>query len=162
MLNVRVMLLWILCVLFGVFITLSVISTGIGQTPPDATSSNPGPSQLKTAASKTTQPQSDTLTIIQEIHASEKRISNEVQNLHKEMAVLKTDIAVLKTRVNTIQWGMTIIGVPVLIYLITLGIQKLPKRDSKIKAIPENSRSSEGTEGRDKSSDRDEHPIYVP
>ena len=41
MLNVRTMLLGILCVLFGAFITLSIISTGIGQTPPDATSSKP-------------------------------------------------------------------------------------------------------------------------
>ena len=162
MLNARTMPLGILCVLFGAFIVLFIVSIGIGQTPPDATSSNPAPSQLKTGSSSTIQPQSDTLTIIQEIHASEKRISNEVQNLHKEMAILKTDIAVLKTRVNTIQWGMTIIGASILIYLITLGIQKLPKRGSKTGAIPENSQSSEDTEDRDKPSDRDEHPIYVP
>lgn len=162
MLNVRAMLLWILCVLFGVFITLSVISIGVGQTPPDATSNNPVPSQLKTVSGNTIQPQSDTLTIIQEIHASEKRISDEVQNLHKEIAVLKTDLAVLKTRVNTIQWGMTIIGAPILIYLITLGIQKLPKRGSKTEATPENSQSSEDTEDGDKPSSGDEHPIYVP
>ncbi len=162
MLNVPAMLLWMLCVLFGVFIALSVISTGMGQTPPDATPNNPVPSQLKTVSGNTIQPQSDTLTIIQEIHASEKRISDEVQNLHKEMGALKTDIAVLKTRVNTIQWGMTIIGAPILIYLITLGIQKLPKRGSKTEAIPENSQSSEDTEDRDQLSSGDEHPSYVP
>ena len=161
MLNARAMLLWILCVLFGALIVLSVISTGIGQTPPDATSNNPAPSQLKTGSGNTIQPQSDTLTIIQEIHASEKRISDEVQNLHKEMAVLKTDVAVLKTRVNTIQWGITIIGAPVLIYLITLGIQKLPKRDSTTEAIPETQQSSENNEEVDELS-RDEHPSYVP
>lgn len=154
MLNVRAMLLWVLCALFGVFIALSVISIGIGQTPSDATSSNPGPSQLKAAAGKTTQPQSDTLTIIQEIHASEKRISNEIHALDK-------DIAVLKTKVNIIQWGMTIIGAPVLIYLITLGIQKLPKQDSKTMAISETDQSSEDTEEVDKLSS-DEHPSYVP
>ena len=99
MLNGRVMLLGILCFLFGVLIILSIISTGIGQTPPDATSGSPVTSQLKPAPSNTTQPQSDTLTIIQEIHASEKRISDEIQDIHKELAVLKTDIAVLKTRV---------------------------------------------------------------
>ena len=162
MLNARTMPLGILCVLFGTFIVLSIISIGIGQTPPDATSSNSAPSQLKPGSGNTIQPQSDTLTIIQEIHASEKRISDEVQNLHKEMADLKTDIAVLKTRVNTIQWGMTIIGAPILIYLITLGIQKLPKRGSKTEVIPENSQSPEDTEDGDKPSDRDEHPIYVP
>lgn len=156
------MLFGILCVLFGAFIVLSIISTGIGQTPPDTTSRNPGPSQLKTAPGNITQPQSDTLTIIQEIHASEKRISDEVQNLHKEMAVLKTDIAVLKTRVNTIQWGMTIIGAPILIYLITLGVQKLPKRGSKIEAIPETKQSSANNEEGNKPSSRDEHPSYVP
>ena len=161
MLNVRVMPLGILCVLFAAFIVLAIISTGIGQTPPDATSSNSAPSQLKTGSGNTMQPQSDTLTIIQEIHASEKRISNDVQNLHKEMAVLKTDIAVLKTRMNTIQWGMTIIGAPILIYLITLGIQKLPKRGSKVEAIPENSQPSEDIEEVDKLS-KDEHPSYVP
>lgn len=161
MLNVRTMLLGILCVLFGVFIVLSIISTGIGQTPPGTTPSNPVPSQLKTGSGNTVQPQSDTLTIIQEIHASEKRISAEVQNLHKEMAVLKTDVAVLKTRVNTIQWGMTIIGAPVLIYLITLGIQKLPKRDSKTEAISETKQSSENNEEVDDLS-KDEHPSYVP
>ena len=155
MLNVRAMLLWMLCVLFGVFIALSVISTAMGQTPPDATPNNPGPSQLKTAPSTTTQPQLDTLTIIQEIHASEKRVSGEIQNL-------KTDIEVLKIRVNTIQWGMTIIGAPILIYLITLGIQKLPKRGNKTEAIPENSQSSEDTEDRDQLSSGDEHPSYVP
>ena len=116
MLNMRTVLLGILCVLFGVFIALSIISIGIGQTPPDATSNNTGPSQLNTASDNTTQLQSDTLTIIQEIHASEKRISNEIHNLHKEMAALKTDIAVIKTRVNTIQWAVTIIGAPILIY----------------------------------------------
>lgn len=160
--NVRAMLLWMLCVLFGVFIALSVISTGMGQTPPDAAPNNPAPSQLKTVSVNTIQPQSDTLTIIQEIHASEKRISDEVQNLRKEMGALKTDIAVLKTRVNTIQWGMTIIGAPILIYLITLGIQKLPKRGSKTEAIPKNSQSSEDPEDRDQLSSRDEHPSYVP
>ena len=77
MLNVRTILLGVLCFLLGVFIALSIISTGIGQTPPDATSSNPAPSQLKTGPSNTTQPQSDTLTIIQKIHASEKRISSQ-------------------------------------------------------------------------------------
>ena len=154
MLNVRAMLLWVLCAFFGVFIALSIISTGIGQTPPDATSNNPVPSQLKAAAGKTTQPQSDTLTIIQEIHASEKRISNEIHALDK-------DIAVLKTKVNIIQWGMTIIGAPVLIYLITLGIQKLPKRDSKTMVISETDQSSEDTEEVDKLSS-DEHPSYVP
>lgn len=153
MLNVRAMLLWILCVLFGVFIVLSVISTGIGQTPSDATSSNPAPSQLKTASDKTTQSQSDTLTIIQEIHASEKRISNEIHDLDK-------DIAVLKTKVNIIQWGLTIIGAPVLIYLITLGIQKLPKRDSKTMVISETNQSSEDTEEVDKLSSG-EHPSYI-
>ena len=162
MLNGRVMLLGILCFLFGVLIILSIISTGIGQTPPDATSRNPAPSQLKTGPSNTTQPQSDTLTIIQEIHASEKRISNEVQNLHQEMSGIKTDIAVLKTRVNTIQWVLTVIGAPILIYLITLGIQKLPKRGNKTEAIPENSQSSEDTEDRDQLSSGDEHPSYVP
>lgn len=162
MLNVRTMLLGILCVLFGAFIVLSIISTGIGQTPPDATSSNPASSQLKAGSGNTVQPQSDTLTIIQEIHASEKRISNEVQNLHKEMAVLKTDIAVLKTRVNTIQWGITIIGAPILIYLITLGVQKLPKRGSKIEAIPDPKQASENNEEVDKLSSTDEHPSYVP
>ena len=97
MLNARTMPLGILCALFGSFIVLSIISTGIGQTPPDATSSNSVPSQLKNGSGNTIQPQSNTLTIIQEIHASEKRISDEVQNLHKEVATLKTDIAVLKT-----------------------------------------------------------------
>ena len=63
MLNVRTMPLGILCVLFGSFIVLSIISIGIGQTPPDATSSNSAPSQLKTGAGNTIQPQSDTLTV---------------------------------------------------------------------------------------------------
>lgn len=154
MLNVRTMLLGILCVLFGAFITLSIISIGIGQTPPDATSSNPAPSQLKTGPSNTIQPQSHTLTIIQEIHASEKRIS-------KEMSTIKTDLAVLKTRVNTIQWILGIIGAPILIYLINLGIQKLPKRGNKTEIIPETSRPSEDIKKTDKRSISDEHPSYV-
>ena len=161
MLNIRTMLFGILCVLFGVFIALSIISTGIGQTLPNATSNNTGPSPLKAASGNTTQLQSDTVTIIQEIHASEKRVSDEIHNLHKEMAALKTDIAVLKTKVNTIQWAVTIIGAPILIYLITLGIQKLPKRGSKTEAIPETDQFSKNSEEIGKSS-RDEHPTYAP
>ena len=100
-------------------------------------------SQSNGTASDPALSQADTLTIIKEINASEKRILDEIHKLDK-------DVAVLKTRLDIIQWSLAIIGAPLIIYLATLGAQRLFKRDSR----PE--RGSEMTPPRGKKTDRDE------
>lgn len=106
-----------LCGIFGILFVLSVTFAALGQTvpsEPDKTSVAPEPSQ------------SDTVTIIQEIHASETRIREEIHKIDKDMAVLKA-------KVNIIQWVVTIIGAPVFIYFVTLGVQKFLKRGNEWK-----------------------------
>ena len=76
----------ILFVLSGTFIVCQTTSSQS-----NGTASDPAPSQ------------SDTVTIIKEIHASEKRILDEIHTLDK-------DVAVLKTRLDIIQWSLAIIG----------------------------------------------------
>ena len=109
-----------LCGIFGMFFVLSLTFMALGQTTPsepDKVSAAPAPSQ------------SDTVTIIQEIHASETRIREEIHELDKDMAVLKA-------KVNIIQWVVTIIGAPVFIYFVTLGVQKFLKRGSESGVSP--------------------------
>ena len=100
-------------------------------------------SQSNGTASDPALSQSDTLTIIKEINASEKRILDEIHKLDK-------DVAVLKTRLDIIQWSLAIIGAPLIIYLATLGAQRLFKRDSRTE------RGSEMTPPRGRKTDRDE------
>ena len=100
-------------------------------------------SQSNGTASDPALSQSDTLTIIKEINASEKRILDEIHKLDK-------DVAVLKTRLDIIQWSLAIIGAPLIIYLATLGAQRLFKRDSRTEG------RSEMTPPRGRKTDRDE------
>ena len=100
-------------------------------------------SQSNGTASDPALSQSDTLTIIKEIHASEKRILDEIHKLDK-------DVAVLKTRLDIIQWSLAIIGAPFIIYLATLGAQRLFKRDSRTEG------RSEIIQPRGRKTDRDE------
>ena len=124
----------ILLGVFGIFLVSAVAVTAFGQTvpsEPEPALSNPAPSQ------------SDTVTIIQEIHASETRIREEIHKIDKNMAVLKT-------RVNFIQWVVTIVGAPVFVYFVILGIQKWNSRSSKTELSPTSGRRVKESGGRDR------------
>ena len=129
----------ILFVFFGTFIICQTTSSQS-----NGTASNPAPSQSNGTSGNVAPSQSDTVTIIKEIHASEKRILDEVHKLDK-------NVAVLKTRLDIIQWSLAIIGGPLIIYLATLGAQRLFKRDSRTE------RRSETTQPQGRKIDRDEY-----
>ena len=99
---------------------------------PDKTSGDSSPAASNTTSGNVSVAQSDIVTIIQEINASEQRII-------KEINTVKIDVAVLKTRINFVQWVIGIIGIPVLIYLAILGIQKLTSRDKGSPMSPQSS-----------------------
>lgn len=129
----------ILLVLSGTFIVCQTTSSQS-----NGTASNPAPSQSNGTSGNVAPSQSDTVTIIKEIHASEKRILDEIHKLDK-------NVAVLKTRLDIIQWSLAIIGAPLIIYLATLGVQKLFKRDSRTE------RRSETTQPQGRKTDRAEY-----
>ena len=129
----------ILLVLSGTFIVCQTTSSQS-----NGTVSNPAPSQSNRTSGNVAPSQSDTVTIIKEIHASEKRILDEIHKLDKS-------VAVLKTRLDIIQWSLAIIGAPLIIYLATLGVQRLFKRDSRTE------KRSETTQPQGRKTDREEY-----
>ena len=131
---------------FGILFVLSGTFIACQMTPAQSngTTSDPTPSQSNGTSGNVTPSQSDAVTIIQEIHASEKRILDEMHKLDK-------NVAVLKTRLDIIQWSLAIIGGPLIIYLATLGVQRLFKRDSRTE------RRSETTQPERRKTDRDEY-----
>ena len=131
---------------FGILFVISGTFIASQMTPAQSngTTSDPTPSQSNGTSRNVVPPQSNTVTIIKEIHASEKRILSEMHKLDK-------NVAVLKTRLDIIQWSLAIIGGPLIIFLATLGAQRLFKRDSRTE------RRSETTQPQRRKTDRDEY-----
>jgi hypothetical protein len=120
--------------IFGILVVLSftflICQPVLSQ--PDKTSGDTSPAESNTTSGNVSLAPSGIVTIIQEINASEQRII-------KEINTVKIDVAVLKTRINFVQWVIGIIGIPVLIYLAILGIQKLTSRGGESAVSPQSS-----------------------
>ena len=120
-------------ILFGIFGVLFLGSTALGELQSDPNSSN------------TTLSQSESVTIIQAIHAAELRtrnhidkksaeLSDEISELKtKEIQELKTHLAVLNNEVNMLKWWLIILTTLILIPLVFPGLktawQRWVKRD---------------------------------
>ena len=103
MLNGRNMLIGILCVHL-------VASTALGQPQSDTTPPNPKLSQ------------SESVTIIKEIHAAElntrEYIEKKTKELGTEISDLKTNVAVLNNEVSNLKWWLIILTTLVLLPLV--------------------------------------------
>lgn len=120
-------------ILLSIFGVLFLVSTVLGQSQSDPNSSN------------TTLSQSESVTIIQAIHAAELRtrnhidkksaeLSDEISGLKtKEIPELKTHLAVLNNEVNMLKWWLIILTTLILIPLVFPGLktawQRWVKRD---------------------------------
>ena len=130
---------WTLLGICGVLFVLSSMfpACQMGLSQSDTSLDNPDSSQSDTSLDNPDSSQSDAVIIIKEIHASEKRVLKEIHTLNIEMAVLKT-------KVTIIQWVGTILVAPILIYFITLGVQRVIKRNSESAASPVTDKRSSG------------------
>jgi TolA-binding protein len=108
MLNERVMLL-------GIFFVLFVASTALGQSVP---------SQSDAALGNPTLSESDVVTIIKEIHASETRTLNHLDKkfdeLNTKIGDLNINVAVLDKEVSNLKWLLSIIATAIIIPLVFL------------------------------------------
>lgn len=112
-------------ILFGIFGVLLLVSTALGEAQSDPNSSN------------TTLSQSESVTIIQAIHAAELRTRNHIDQksaeLSDEISELKTALAVLNNEVNMLKWWLIILTTLILIPLVFPGLktawQRWVKRD---------------------------------
>jgi hypothetical protein len=104
--------------LLGIFGVLFVVSIALGQPQSSPNSSNP------------TSSQSESVTIIREIHAAELRtrdhidkksteLSKEISKLKtEEISELKTNLALLKAEVSNLKWWLVILTTLVLLPLV--------------------------------------------
>ena len=106
MLNERVTLLGILCVLF-------VASTALGQSVP---------SQSDAALGNPTLSESAVVTIIKEIHASETRTRDHVDkkfdDLNTKIGELNINVAVLDKEVSILKWLLSLIATAIIVLLV--------------------------------------------
>lgn len=115
-------------ILLGFFGVLFFVSTALGQPQSDPNSSN------------TPLSQSESVTIIQAIHAAELRtrnhidkksaeLSDEISELKtKEIPELKTALAVLNNEVNMLKWWLIILTTLILIPLVFPGLKTAWRR----------------------------------
>ena len=102
-------------IFLGIFGVIFLVSTALGQPQPDSNSSN------------TTLSQSESVTIIQAIHAAELRTRDHIDKksgeLNTEITTLKTDLAVLNNEVNNLRWWLIALTTLVLIPLVFPGLK---------------------------------------
>lgn len=102
-------------ILLGIFGVLFLVSTALGESQSDPNSSN------------TTLSQSESVTIIQAIHAAELRTRNHIDQqsaeLSDEISELKTALAVLNNEVNMLKWWLIILTTLILIPLVFPGLK---------------------------------------